>query len=536
MRRRDWNMKKFEANLAKEVYHRKNASQVVFEDILAVESGMFEQFLIIGVPPNGNKKSPPQVLFAFPPFEIPSFPVSNIIELCFPSGVERSHLKSNNKTVIQDEFVFQINYSTQKIYGICIHLNPKNSNIPFFASKNTKRCNFCLCMLTKTPVFSAHFTFMTFLSLLTIGKVKSYDGIKEAEQIVIIPTGDPIPDLDLYAQYGCISGMTVPEDIEKELSRYYRQTINSAPITLAPDFQLIWPPNGYLDKAILLSSIDTLFSLLSVRDIINIYSGLILDAQVLVIGSHLQEVTMVIYAFLSLIAPFNFSGTIYPILPANGHTRDLLQLPTPFIFGVTPQHQLRKISFLESCYMVDLDKQRVSTTDYFPKFPQSDKVFGNIMSILSNSSHKSDCENPFSFPPYFSRILNHKNSLMVQEIDAIVMELQVPLSPIISDNLMSFFVTDAAEEITVFNQELFLASIDQNDYKFYEAMMDSQTFQDYVEDKLSTFMKMKGEITNPNRARRESFSKNTRKPRKKSAIRTRKFSFEISEDSVEKSD
>ena len=186
--------------------------------------------------------------------------------------------------------------------------------------------------------------------------------------------------------------------------------------------------------------------------------------------------------------------------------------------------------------MVDLDKRRVSTTDYFPKFPQSDKVFGNIMSILSNSSHKSNCENPFSFPPYFSRILNHKNSLMVQEIDAIVMELQEPLNPIISDNLMSFFVTDAAEEITVFNQELFLASIDQNDYKFYEAMMDSQTFQDYVEDKLSTFMKMKGEITNPTRARRESFSKNSRKPRKKSAIRTRKFSFEISEDSAEKSD
>lgn len=527
-------MKKFEANLAKEVYHRKNSSQVVFEDILAVDSGMFEQFLIIGIPPTGNKKTPPQVLFAFPPFEVPSIPISKIIELSFPSGCDRSHLKPNNKSAIQDEFVFQINFATQKTYGICVHLNPKNSNIPFYASKNTKKCNFCLCMLTKTPVFSSHFTFMTYLSLLTVGKAKGNTEVKDSEQIVIIPQGDPIPGLDLFAQFGSIPGITVPESIEKELSRYYRQTLNSAPITLSPEFQLIWPPNLYLDKAILLSSIDTLFSLLPVRDIISIYSGLILDAQVLVIGSHLQEVSMVIYAFLSLIAPFNFSGTIYPILPANSHTFDLIQLPTPFIFGISPQPQLKKITFLESCYMVDLDKQRVSTSEFFPKFPNTDKVLGNIMSILSNSKHKNEGENPFCFPTYFTKTLNHKNSLMMQEIDSILMELREPLNSVLTDTVMSFFVTDAAEGITIFNQELFLASIEQNDAKYFEALMDSQTFQDYIEEKLSAFMKKKGETTNPTRARRESFSKN--KTRKRSATRTRKFSFEIPENIVDKSD
>lgn len=522
----NWNMKKFEANFAKEISHRKAASQVFSSTINFAGSEMCQQFLIIGIPPAGNKKSNPQILVAYPPFQIPNFPINNIIEQSFPTGVDRSNLKTTIKHALQDEFVFQLNTTEQKLYGVCVHINPRGGKNVFYTSKNTKKFNFCFCLLTQVPLFSSHFTFLSFLALFSIGKIPNPLDIKDTYNPILAPCGDLIPNLDLTSKIGHFAGIVVPEIFEKQLARYFVQTFTSPPILLAPNFELCWLPEQMLNKSVLLSSIDTLFSLLSVRDVVTIFSGLILDAQILVIGSYLQEVSMVIYALHSLLSPFNFAGTVFPILPNTMHTFDLLQLPTPFMFGMAPNPQLKKITFLESCFIVDLDKQRVSVSDFFPQIPKFDMIVGHITAILNDSLQRPVTDNPYCFPTCFTCYLNHKYKLEMQEVDSILMELQEPFQSIITDRLMQFFVTDAAENITIFNSELFMASADGESAKYFEALIDSQTFQDYVEERLTTFMQSKGELSSSERQRRPSFSGRTRK---RSATRTKRMPFELPE-------
>ncbi|OHS94990.1 hypothetical protein TRFO_38805 [Tritrichomonas foetus] len=604
-----WDVQKFEKNLSRDILNRKNFGGATTNSAFEA-STLFDQFFIIGVPPSGTKKSAPQILVAYPPFELPNIPIPRIIEQCFPTSIDRTFLQSGTSHIIQDEFVFQFQCGPSKIYGFCVHVNPKTSSqLPFFTSKNTKKMHFCFCMLSQIPVFSTHLTFLTYLSLSACGKVttnppsgvnhsnskKDYNlssnanpgtqnnerrfnkGLfpirncnsmtlknplkidrkeispalnESAEELTIdMSFGTPINGLDLTHQIGHHTEIQVPPQIERELAKYYKMTLNSPPVSLAPGFELNFPPLSVLDKSVLWASIDTLFSLLHVKDIVTVLSGLILDAQVLVVGSRLQEVTMSIYALQSLLTPFNFSGTVFPVLPADGHYFDLLQLPTPFLFGIAPCPQIKKTKFLESCYIINLDKKNVSSNDYYPPYPSLEQVVQNIQKIINESKHAptaahpftssdntnspfggSVVENPFAFPEYFTKYLNHKTHLMMQGIDAILMELHEPLKPALTDFLMSFFVTDAEEGITVFNQELFLASVEPKDQKFFEFLMESQSFQDFIEVKLSAFMKQKGETTNPSRSRKSSFS-GVKTRRRRSATRTQAVKLDESDES-----
>ena len=84
--------------------------------------------------------------------------------------------------------------------------------------------------------------------------------------------------------------------------------------------------------------------------------------------------------------------------------------------------------------------------------------------------------------------------------------------------MQCFFVTDMSASdsgVTVFNQELFIAQAPEEDKQFFEMLIDSQTFREYVEDRISIYMKEKGEV--PDRKRRSSFKNIPNKPVRKRA-------------------
>lgn len=66
----------------------------------------------------------------------------------------------------------------------------------------------------------------------------------------------------------------------------------------------------------------------------------------------------------------------------------------------------------------------------------------------------------------------------METIEKILNILYEPLDFIFSDTLTGYFVTNAIENITIFNQALFLASVKPEDLSFYEFLLESQTFQD----------------------------------------------------------
>ncbi|OHT13323.1 hypothetical protein TRFO_16522 [Tritrichomonas foetus] len=535
--------------MVKEVSNRKRLGQV--QNIQALfTTKVFDQFLLVGIPPGGDKKSDPAILTAFPPFEYPSLPLARIIPAALPTGANNSNFskgtRSNipnlvlnditdlknlnlldifsNNPIITDEFVFQINSGDEKVFGICIHVVPKSSEIPFFASKTTKKFTFCFCLLTHRPILHTHFTFLNYLVNLSLGKVKNDENLNNDKMEVNLNCGTPIEGLDLIGHIGVHPSITLPAYFEHEIERYYVASTHSNQIELCKDITLNFPPPQTLDeKSILWASIDTLFSVLSVHDIVNLLSALLLDAQVLIIGSNFQEVSMSVYALENLLKPFNYSGTVMPILPTSDSYLDLLYTPTPFLFGIPPIPKLKKMKFLESTYLVNIDKHYVPPVDFYPKFPNYDFVCMQILRLITLQKGEP---NPFRFPPCFTEMLNHKISLSADQTELILREFKAPLDHIMSDELTCFFVTDTEENITIFNQELFLAAVNPNDLNFYEFLMESQTFQEYVEMRLNAFTYAKQRETGGIR-RKSSFLPAGKVPTRKKSLTSKMKDFSI---------
>ena len=529
----EWNMAKFEQDMAKEVSNRKKLSTLTkSQEILCNQ--IFDQFFIFGIPPNGDAKSTPKPLLVYPPFDQPSVPLTRVIQMALPNGSVNDAVSRNNvfigifNYIVQDEFVFQYVSGDQKIFGICIHVQSKKGQIPFFASKNTRKFTFAFCLISKFPIFSTHLTFISYLANLSVGKVGVSYPLKDKVPITL-KMGMPIEGLDLTRHIGHHPLVEVPEFFENEIERYYSLSLDSSSILLDKGFELNFPPPSTSDnKLILCAALDILFSILSVSDVISLISALLLDAQVLVVGSSLQEVTMTVFALEYLLQPFSYSGIVMPILPTTESYVDLLHTPTPFLFGVTPFPKLKKIQFMESTYFVNLDKRSVPTVNFYPPFPDYNNV---VYKVLAQLSVKNSKPNPYRFTSSCSPFIkNIKASLSMEAIEEILTAIHSPFSQhILSDVLTCFFVTDAAAQVTIFNQELFLASVDQNDLPFYEFLMESQTFQDYIEKQLDQFTLKKQKEEGGIRIK-SSFSGNIQLTRKRSlSLRTKNFNFNEAE-------
>ena len=131
---------------------------------------MFEQFLIIGVPPKSETPKP-QILAMYPSTQYPQSDkdLDNLISFCFPGKLE----KATTTTILAEEFVFYMhNEKKERSYGVCVHVLPPVDSPPFFADRTNRDWPFCLCLLTRQPFFCAHFQFLSYLAMALCGKVQ----------------------------------------------------------------------------------------------------------------------------------------------------------------------------------------------------------------------------------------------------------------------------------------------------------------------------------------------------------------------------
>lgn len=655
----DWNSVQFEQDMEKEISHRKMLGSLTSGKHFS-EVRIADQFFLFGIPPNIKKQGQTSILVAFPSFQQPSIPITNVLKLSYPNP-ETSSSSSKfkfslsdtpaNESGVIDEFVFQFKARSTIMYGACVHIQPSRANKtmsnPFYSSENTKKCKFCFCIISRIPIFNVHFTFLHYL--ISISNLTSKP--KKQKTTTINKQSDSLFDgLEVNGLFGQFPQLQIPEEFRSAITDHFTKTVYSPPVKLPPNYIIHFPPpTAPIQKLILYSSLDNLFSILPVPDIIELLTALILDAQVIVIGTSMHEVSMTVYGLFSLLTPFNYCGTVMSILPNDEDYLNLLNSPTPYIYGMPNIAKLRNISFLESTYIVNLDKRKKSASNYYPKYPNFKTVCQKITDLLvvkktkktsdlresdqidisklrnekcksqiidpkntrlkptisssvikppspikpkeqekkaqsplitaqtaqtANNNNNNDDEedpntkiqksrrmrsltvtkkdyqpeidgqqpqqqqqlnqngqlhdfpsfdkqlslpeiandtNPYRFPTEFTKKLNHKVSLSMEQIDKIVDALHEPLDFIFSDNLNCYFVTDALENITIFNQSLFIASVKQEDQSFYEFLLESQTFQDYVENKLDEFSSEKS--TDPSKRRRSAFGQKGKRRR-----------------------
>ena len=325
----DYDYAKFESSMEKKISNRKMLGNISSSQSVS-ELGLMDQFFLFGISPNKEKNPVPTIMAAFPPFRQSAIPVENVLSLSMPHwDFSNQNSKSKSTSIfssscdngIVDEFVFQFNAGETKMYGVCSHIQPskaiRNSTLPFFATESTKKNIFCMCLITKLPIFNAHFTFLNYLASLSAGTIlkqinspeNTFESKYETDYRVehVIQNDTLIEGLEMTGTFGQILGITIPDEFQSKVFDYYSKTMYSSPFKLAPTYNIRFPPPTTAEQRLISwASLDTLFSVLSVRDIVELLAALILDAQVLIVGSSMQEVSMTVYGLYALLTPFKY--------------------------------------------------------------------------------------------------------------------------------------------------------------------------------------------------------------------------------------
>ena len=84
--------------------------------------------------------------------------------------------------------------------------------------------------------------------------------------------------------------------------------------------------------------IENLFKCLTIDQIIELYTCLLIEKKILLISKHKALLTQVMNSLISFMFPFQWKHTFIPILPIN--RTDILDAPMPYFIGVEPNPYL----------------------------------------------------------------------------------------------------------------------------------------------------------------------------------------------------
>lgn len=482
---------------------------------------MFEQFLVLGAPPDFKGKNPePIILSSYPRVSVSSRPddeVNMLISFCFPSGFSQIKRDATGLRTILSEFVFYLKEENDTLYGICLHFRG-NDNL-FFATEKNLDYPFCYCILTTTPFITAHFTFLSYFSLLMVKRIKPIPHSSENE--ILLPAinekvfaslviDETFPEIAVYP------GMKANQDMKDELSFYYSLPTKSKDKKIYPKIQLsskislLLPLHLTRNQCLAYSSFHTLFNLLTIPDIVTIYTALLLEMRVVFVSKRdLHLLSLSLIAALSLLKPYRSRATtVLPVLPSKKNFIQLLDSPVPYIIGTST-------STKDADLIVNIDSFEVTVNTAIPNLPQRGKLIQKLNKIISQNqticsipqkrfSSNSDSSSssrplnkeylsfiekydPYNFPVIYISLMKLTYIFPPAVVDLIVRAFRNSFTPFITELISGCFVTDATDPqnpVTVCNNELLLCQVPEADREFYEKFIQTDIWESFC-DKLS---------------------------------------------------
>ncbi|XP_060079678.1 DENN domain-containing protein 5B-like [Ylistrum balloti] len=129
-------------------------------------------------------------------------------------------------------------------------------------------------------------------------------------------------------------------------------------------------------------SLWDLFRSLDVRDIIQLFTSVLLEHQILIYSSDYQRLMLVAECMNALIFPFAWQHVYVPILPAS--LTHFLDAPVPFVMGLHHGRENRSELELPSeanmCF-VDLDEKTVEVPEELPRFPHLQELTEELVKV-----------------------------------------------------------------------------------------------------------------------------------------------------------
>ncbi|KAI3377931.1 hypothetical protein L3Q82_009060, partial [Scortum barcoo] len=215
---------------------------------------------------------------------------------------------------------------------------------------------------------------------------------------------------------------------------------------------------------------DSLFSCLSVRQVIRVFASLLLERRVIFVADKLSTLSSCMHAVVALLYPFSWQHTFIPVLP--GSMLDIVCCPTPFLVGLLSS-SLPKLKELpvEEALMVDLG------TDRFIR--QMD----DEASLL-----------PRKLQAALEQALEQRNDIINQDSDSESDEEYNSLNSLVSEAFIRFFletighyslfIAQNERGERVFQREAFRKSVASKSIRrFLGVFMESQMFAGFIQDR-----------------------------------------------------
>lgn len=153
-----------------------------------------------------------------------------------------------------------------------------------------------------------------------------------------------------------------------------------------------------------------LFGCLGVECVIELFTCVLLENQVLLKSEDFQKLTIVAECITSLLFPFEWPHVYAPILPTALH--HFLDAPVPFVMGLHSENLDSSVQQKVGLCYVDIDSKTIRLPEELPTFPHKPDFIAEIYEALGKFHLKEKIEPPPQNPDSESTILNPKNLMM----------------------------------------------------------------------------------------------------------------------------
>uniref|UniRef100_A0A8C9WL95 DENN domain containing 2B n=1 Tax=Scleropages formosus TaxID=113540 RepID=A0A8C9WL95_SCLFO len=214
--------------------------------------------------------------------------------------------------------------------------------------------------------------------------------------------------------------------------------------------------------------LESLFSCLSVRQVVRVFASLLLERRVIFVADKLSTLSSCMHAVVALLYPFSWQHTFIPVLPSS--MVDIVCCPTPFLVGLLSS-SLPKLKELPV-------EEMLQHTDDHLTIPMDDEA-----SLL-----------PRKLQAALEQALEQRNDIMSQDSDSESDEECNTLNSVVSEAFIRFFLetvghyslflTHNEHGERVFQREAFRKSVASKSVRrFLGVFMESQMFAGFIQDR-----------------------------------------------------
>ncbi|KAK9870276.1 hypothetical protein WA026_006363 [Henosepilachna vigintioctopunctata] len=149
---------------------------------------------------------------------------------------------------------------------------------------------------------------------------------------------------------------------------------------LPPSSIVLQCPASPLELPHLDYSLRLMFVLLGVEIVVQLFTCVLLENQILLRSTDCQKLMVVAEGITSLLFPFTWPHVYVPILPASLH--HFLDAPVPFVMGLNASSENIKVASEASLCYVDIDKCKIQLPEETASFPHKEAFVAEIWSAL----------------------------------------------------------------------------------------------------------------------------------------------------------